>query len=116
MAYNTTTKKPETELSDWDRSAIAYAKARPHEDGSIGAVVKKGPAANDWIAYFMSKGMRSRAGFVKFHTDTGGACTFPTEYPHQYDPTFRVGRPAPKPAQKAEKPTKLDDRLRWWDK
>jgi hypothetical protein len=110
------TTKPEPELSDWDKGALAYAKTRLNDDGTIGAIVKKGPAADDWIAYFKWVGMRGRARFVKFHTETGGSCTFPTEFPHQYDPTFRVGRPAPKPAPKAEKPTKLDDRLRWWDK
>ena len=108
--------KPEPELSDWDKGAIAHAKTRLNDDGTIGSIVRKGPAADDWVAYFKWAGMRGRARFVKFHMETGGACTFPTEYPHQYDPTFRVGRPAPKPAPKAEKPTKIDDRLRWWDK
>ena len=110
------TTKPEPELSDWDKGALAYAKTRLNDDGTIGVIVKKGPAADDWVAYFKWVGMRGRARFMKFHVETGGAFTLPTEYPHQYDPTFRVGRPAPKPAPKAEKPTKLDDRLRWWDK
>ena len=108
--------KPEPELPEWDKAAIAYAKARANDDGTIGAIVKKGPAADDWVSYFKWIGMRGRARFVKFHTETGGACTFPTEWPHQYDPTFRAGRPSPKPTTKAEKPTLDKDRLRWWDK
>jgi hypothetical protein len=114
--------KPETELPEWDRAALAYAKSRPRDDGTIGVVLKKGPAAEDWIAYFKWVGMGSRASFFRHHTETGGSITVPTEYPHQYDPTFRVGRVDRSHARNRETGKATNekkeplDRTRWWDR
>ena len=111
-----TNRKPEVELPEWDRAAIAYAKARAREDGQIGFVMRAGDEADQWEAYFKWKGLRSKAGFMRFHVNNGGAYTVPTQFPYQFDPAFRGVKREPKPAPKAEKPTPMEDRLKWWDK
>ena len=85
------TTKGEPELSNWDAAAIAYAKARPSDDGKVGFVVKNSHAGDEWVRYFKSIGMRSRASFLKHQLNIGGSITMPTEFPHQYDPTFVPG-------------------------
>jgi len=113
--------KPEPELSDWDRAAIAYAKSRPRDDGTIGAVIKAGPAGDAWVTYFGAKGMKVRAKFLKDHLSTGGSGTMPSQFPEEFDPTFS-GRNERSHARnrntgKADEEKKEPiDRTRWWDK
>jgi hypothetical protein len=85
------TTKPESVVSDWDRAAMAYAKARQQGDGAIGAVVTAGHAGDEWVRYFRYIGMVARARFADHQLRNGGSLTVPTEFPHQYDPTFVPG-------------------------
>jgi hypothetical protein len=113
--------KPEPELSEWDRAAIAYAKSRPRDDGTIGAIVKAGPAGDAWVAYFRAKGMKVRASFVKYHLATGNSCTMPSKLPEEFDPTFSGAghrsharnRETGKTTDEKKEPL---DRTRWWDR
>jgi hypothetical protein len=112
------TTKPEKELPEWDKAALAYAKSRLNDDGTIGAIVKAGHAGDEWVRYFKHIKMRSRASFIDHLLRNGGSATLPTEFPHEYDPTFvpAIYRPdkTDKKAQKNRPP--VEDRLRWWDK
>lgn len=111
--------KPEKELPDWDRAALAYAKARAQDDGTIGFVVKKGAAADAWVHYFGSLGMKAKAKFMKFHVETGGSYTVPTEWPNQYDPTYSPDRSHAR-NREIWKTNHIGDKKtetnRWWDR
>ena len=112
------TTKPEPQMSDWDRAALAYAKTRLNDDGTIGSVIKAGHAGDEWVRYFRKIGMRSRASFAEHHLRNGGSLTMPTEWPDQYDPTYTRGvyRPDKTDRQAQNTPLPTEERLRWWDK
>ena len=110
------TTKPEPQMSDWDRAALAYAKTRLNDDGTIGAIVKAGHAGDEWVRYFKKIGMRSRASFAEHLLRNGGSLTMPTEWPDQYDPTYTRGIYRPDKNKTQKNPPLVEERVRWWDK
>ena len=78
-----------SKLPQWDEAAIAYMKAHPNADGSIGYMLTTGPHVDEWIRYFKSKGLKAKASFCRMRTDAGQSYMVPTMWPDQYDSRFR---------------------------
>lgn len=110
------TTKPERELPEWDKAALAYAKTRLNDDGTIGAIVKAGHAGDEWVRYFKKIGMHTRASFANHQLRNGGSLTLPTEWPDQYDPTYTRGIYRPDKNKTQKNPPLVEERVRWWDK
>jgi hypothetical protein len=60
--------------------------------------------AQAWYRYFLHKGMTGKAKNLMHQMHTGKTYVVPTEFPHQYDPSYR-----PEPYKFVEKPKPLGD-------
>lgn len=77
------------ELPEWEMLALSFMRSKLGPDGSIGFELKEGVAAQEWERYFTAKGMRTKASFLRQRVNAGQGYMVPTQWPDEYDPTFR---------------------------
>ena len=81
--------KAAVEMPMWEQLALSHMKMKPNPDGSLGHSLVSGVAADEWERYFRSKGMASKASFLRQRVNAGQGYMVPTQWPDEYDPTFR---------------------------
>ena len=84
-----TRQEMEEETATWNANAAAYMRARAQNPDQIGYLLKFDEKAQVWYRYFLHKGMTGKAKNLRHQMYTGKTYIVPTEYPHQYDPSYK---------------------------
>lgn len=84
----------ETVYTPWETAALTALRSRPNPDGSYGFALSDSPQAVEWHAYFQANDMPQKAAFLKSRVIGGNPYLVPTEWPDQFDTSWRRGRQA----------------------
>lgn len=82
----------EVSYTPWETAALTAMRSRPNPDGSFGYVLSDSPQARDWFEYLNANEMGPKAAFLKSRVMGGNPYLVPTEWPDQFDASWRRGR------------------------
>lgn len=82
----------ETVYTPWETAALSALRSRPNPDGSYGFALSDSPQAVEWHGYFQANDMPQKAAFLKSRVMAGNAYLVPTEWPDQFDASWRRNR------------------------